>query len=144
MLRKKKKKTREQIESADSNNKTYQPGNVFYMPFEVLAGEDMQQINGKSVDSFSIGVVLWETATMQIPWDGVTSAAIFVKVGILKQKLELSEQTIPNEKLRKLIGECWEENPENRPEFHKICASLGEIVNEIFTEYKQFGQRTNV
>ncbi len=77
-------------------------------------------------DVWSFGVVLWEVFTFgEVPYPQLTNAETveFVKNGNRMALPPKSPEAIQN-----LILECWQEKPEDRPNFKKVL----EIISETF------------
>ncbi|PRP74098.1 Protein kinase domain containing protein, partial [Planoprotostelium fungivorum] len=91
-------------------------------PIKWMAPEaiNMRKYSTKS-DAFAFGVTVWEICTQKEPWEGVTpvNAAVDVLAG--------ARLAIPDEvpaQFTDLMINCWEQEPENRPDFLEICEFL--------------------
>jgi hypothetical protein len=78
---------------------------------------------GAPVDVFAYAVVLFELLTEAVPYDGKSQADIY-------RMLEKSERPfipaeLENEPVADLIGQCWAEDPAERPTFDQICELFG-------------------
>eukprot|EP01026_Neomeris_dumetosa_P038976 TRINITY_DN3188_c0_g1_i1.p1 TRINITY_DN3188_c0_g1~~TRINITY_DN3188_c0_g1_i1.p1 ORF type:complete len:653 (-),score=94.88 TRINITY_DN3188_c0_g1_i1:2606-4564(-) len=122
--------TRELIITSN-DSKAFVHGNILYMPPEALGLKKNEnvQIDGKAVDVYSMGVVIWEASISEKPWEGYSTAAIYTKVAQTKATLPLEK--IPEESVRELVGKCWKQNPEERTDFIEICSTLGKIVRDL-------------
>jgi TolB-like protein/Tfp pilus assembly protein PilF len=97
-----------------------------------------EQVEGKKVDQrsdiYSLGVILFEMVTGQVPFDGDTTLSIAVKhkTEIPRDPREFNAQ-IPEE-LSQLILMCMEKDPAKRYQTAEaLCAELTEIEEEIPT-----------
>ena len=73
---------------------------------------------GPKVDTYSFGVILWEMANRQIPYREKTHQEIYEHVVVNNKRLPQS--SCCPEPLWKLITRCWQQNPNDRPEFSEI------------------------
>lgn len=93
------------------------------MPLKYLAPESLTPPHSFSYrsDSYSFGVLIWETFTESKPFPTMTSAeaAAYVLEG---HRLELGE-TIPT-RYQSLIARCLQDDPAKRP-------SMATIVQEL-------------
>lgn len=99
-------------------------GTPQWMAPEVLRSES----SGEKSDVFSFGVILWELATGQVPWEGLNVMQVVGAVGFMGQRL-----TIPDDvdgDVRDLIQRCWLSDPEQRPTFKEIMASIEQIISQ--------------
>lgn len=76
-------------------------------------------------DVFSYGVVLWELATRQVPWQDYQFAQVVAAVGLQGQRLPLDAVASPQ--VRRLIEDCWHQDPGKRPDFATILTRLEEV-----------------
>jgi serine/threonine protein kinase len=97
-----------------------------------------EQVEGKKVDQrsdiYSLGVILFEMVTGQVPFDGDTTLSVAVKhkTEIPRDPKEFNAQ-IPEE-LSQLILRCLEKNPEQRYQsVDELYSMLTEIEGEMPT-----------
>lgn len=57
-------------------------------------------------DVYSFGVILWELATLCIPWKGLNPMQVVGAVGFQNRRLEIPEEVDPT--VAQIIRECWE------------------------------------
>jgi hypothetical protein len=92
------------------------------------------------IDVYAFGIVLWELATAQTPYEGMEAAEIIAKV--LQEDLRPTLPIDVNPGLSDLIIQCWDRNPEFRPNFEEIVrrirsgeAVMNGTVIEVFRKY---------
>ena len=100
-------------------------GTPHWMAPEILA---TSTVYSSKVDVYSYGIVLWEIATGEVPYNSLEPSDIIGKV--LANDLR---PTIPidlNPGMRDLIKQCWDRNPDVRPSFDEIVKRIqsGEAV----------------
>ncbi|KAJ4461975.1 putative protein kinase [Paratrimastix pyriformis] len=88
---------------------------------EVLRGER----SGLPSDAFSFGVVLWELATRQVPWNDTPPIRVAMTVAS-GGRLPVPASIPPI--LATLIQECFAEDPAQRPTFDQIVQRLTPVV----------------
>ncbi|KAH6804681.1 hypothetical protein C2S51_032928 [Perilla frutescens var. frutescens] len=93
-------------------------GTAEWMAPEVLRNEPS---NEKS-DVYSFGVILWELATLRVPWTEMNSMQVVGAVGFQDRHLEIPPMVDPL--VADIISECWCRNPQARPSFAEIIARL--------------------
>ncbi|KZV37293.1 kinase family protein [Dorcoceras hygrometricum] len=93
-------------------------GTAEWMAPEVLRNE---QSNEKS-DVYSFGVILWELATLRVPWTELNSMQVVGAVGFQGRHLEIPSTVDPS--VADIIRECWNSNAQARPSFGQIIIRL--------------------
>lgn len=93
-------------------------GTPEWMAPEVLRNEPS---NEKS-DVYSFGVILWELATLRVPWTGMNSMQVVGAVGFQNRHLEISEEINPT--AAQIIMDCWHPDPQSRPSFGQLISRL--------------------
>ncbi|GER32108.1 kinase family protein [Striga asiatica] len=93
-------------------------GTAEWMAPEVLRNEPS---NEKS-DVYSFGVILWELATLLVPWTGMNSMQVVGAVGFQGRHLEIPPTVDPL--VAAIINDCWSRNPQERPSFAQIITRL--------------------
>ena len=113
---------------ADKSHTTSIAGTSSYKALEVLMHGHVTQ----SSDLYSFGVVMWETLSGQIPWNGLTEAAISQA---LNKDAGLPISSVAcQESLREILRLCLSNSPDNRPAFSVIFAG----IHEVILEYRGF------
>jgi len=104
-------------------------GTIRYMANEICEGIKTKKPYGLKVDVYSFGIVLWEICTLQVAFDGMSNIREHSKIVVKKgERPSLKSVRIP--KLRNLIAECWDPNPDARPHFTDIRERLDRILAE--------------
>lgn len=106
-------------------------GKPNYMAPEVLK---KKKISPKA-DVYSYGIILWEMATKQIPFNNMSYQNIYEHVVSKNRRLPI---TLPiSNELIKLINLCWSENPNDRPEFSEIIDLFNKGKIKLESDTKQ-------
>ncbi|KAL7714486.1 Serine-threonine protein kinase [Entamoeba marina] len=85
-----------------------------YIAPEVLNGEETTMAS----DIYSYGIIMWEVATLKIPYDGNVGLAIAMNV--LNYGLRPKIDKNHNEYFFNLVESCWDELPDIRPSFESV------------------------
>ncbi|CAI9773140.1 unnamed protein product [Fraxinus pennsylvanica] len=93
-------------------------GTAEWMAPEVLRNEPS---NEKS-DVYSFGVILWELATLRVPWTEMNSMQVVGAVGFQGRHLEILPSIDPM--VAEIISDCWKRNSQARPSFKQIISRL--------------------
>ena len=82
----------------------------------------------QKMDVYSFGMVLFELATGEKPWIGLSDLEIWKRITQKNSSIENRRPTLPQEALGspflKLITKCWADNPDDRP-------NTGLIIQEL-------------
>ncbi|KAF8040685.1 hypothetical protein BT93_B2805 [Corymbia citriodora subsp. variegata] len=93
-------------------------GTPEWMAPEVLRNEPANE----KCDVYSFGVILWELATLSIPWKGLNSMQVVGAVGFQNRRLEIPEEVDPA--VAHIIQDCWQTEPHLRPSFTQLMHRL--------------------
>lgn len=93
-------------------------GTPEWMAPEVLRNEP----SNEKCDVFSFGVILWELATLRMPWSGMNPMQVVGAVGFQNRRLDIPKEIDPE--AAKIISECWQNDPNLRPSFGQLMVSL--------------------
>ncbi|CAI0384249.1 unnamed protein product [Linum tenue] len=93
-------------------------GTPEWMAPEVLRNEP----SNEKCDVYSFGVILWELATMRIPWSGMNPMQVVGAVGFQNRRLEIPKELDPL--VSRIIWECWQTDPNLRPSFSQLTVAL--------------------
>ncbi|XP_056166290.1 serine/threonine-protein kinase EDR1 [Syzygium oleosum] len=93
-------------------------GTPEWMAPEVLRNEP----SNEKCDVYSFGVILWELATLRLPWTGMNPMQVVGAVGFQNRRLEIPKEVDPL--VGKIIWECWQTEPNLRPSFAELTVAL--------------------
>ncbi|KAL2942431.1 Serine/threonine-protein kinase EDR1 [Bienertia sinuspersici] len=93
-------------------------GTPEWMAPEVLRNEP----SNEKCDVYSFGVILWELATLRLPWSGMNPMQVVGAVGFQNRRLDISKEVDPL--VGRIIWECWQTEPNLRPSFAQLCVAL--------------------
>ncbi|KDP23616.1 hypothetical protein JCGZ_23449 [Jatropha curcas] len=93
-------------------------GTPEWMAPEVLRNEP----SNEKCDVYSFGVILWELATLRLPWSGMNPMQVVGAVGFQNRRLEIPKDVDPL--VARIIWECWQTDPNLRPSFAQLAVAL--------------------
>ncbi|KAG2499288.1 hypothetical protein HYH03_002866 [Edaphochlamys debaryana] len=109
------------------NTKAPEVGSIGYMAPECFTSDEFQLTD--KVDTWSLGVILWEMVARKRPWPNCTLPEYFKEVVIKKSRLPVpTDDNVCPMALRRLISSCWAEDPEDRPDCAHIVAELSRLL----------------
>ena len=106
-------------------NKNTQAGTPAYMAPELFRNKPYN----KSVDVYAFAITIWELFSQEVPYNRSDAITIRDKV-LANQRLPLPLPMAPP-KLSRLVGECWCDRMEDRPDFTTIVDNLLEITDGL-------------
>ncbi|KAG2649563.1 hypothetical protein PVAP13_1NG116300 [Panicum virgatum] len=77
-------------------------GTPEWMAPEVLRNEP----SNEKCDVYSFGVILWELATMRVPWSGLNPMQVVGAVGFQNRRLDIPKEVDPQ--VASIISSCWD------------------------------------
>ncbi|KAL5770736.1 hypothetical protein ACOSP7_014890 [Xanthoceras sorbifolium] len=93
-------------------------GTPEWMAPEVLRNEP----SNEKCDVYSFGVILWELATLRLPWTGMNPMQVVGAVGFQNRRLDIPKEVDPL--VARIIYECWQMDPNLRPSFAQLAVAL--------------------
>lgn len=109
--------------SFQERNKVYQPA---WMAPEALQKKD-SEINSQAADMWSFAIILWELATRQVPYAGLSAVEIGMKVAL--EDLRVSIPPGISNHMARLTRICMNEEPGKRPTFDQIIPILTKMAH---------------
>ena len=95
-------------------------GTLSYMAPEIVLG---RKTTLKS-DIYSFGILLWELISLKRAFKKFSSCPMRFKENVVIGSWRPSLSTIPSKTLRELINDCWDYDPEKRPDITKVLEVL--------------------
>ncbi|KAG2543329.1 hypothetical protein PVAP13_9NG739700 [Panicum virgatum] len=105
-------------------------GTPEWMAPEVLRNEQ----SNEKCDVYSFGVILWELATLRMPWSGMNPMQVVGAVGFQDRRLDIPKEVDPL--VARIIYECWQKDPNLRPSFSQLTSAL-KTVQRLVTPSQQ-------
>ncbi|KAK9829327.1 hypothetical protein WJX72_005201 [[Myrmecia] bisecta] len=98
-------------------------GTLPYMAPELVSDPD--RVSEKA-DVWSLGMVLWEMLTLEVPFQHLTPQQIIAGLMVGNLQPEVPDWCEPE--WRGLMEACWEVNPTGRPAFRDLAGHLEKII----------------
>ncbi|KAI3781176.1 hypothetical protein L2E82_11181 [Cichorium intybus] len=111
-------------------------GTPEWMAPEVLRNEN----SNEKCDVYSFGVILWELATLRLPWSGMNPMQVVGAVGFQNRRLDIPKDVDPL--VGRIIWECWQTDPNLRPSFAQLTVALKPLQRLAATS--QIDQPTDI
>lgn len=108
--------------SFQERNKVYQPA---WMAPEALQKKE-SEINIRAANMWSFAIMLWELATRQVPFAGLSAIEIGMKVALEDLRVSIAP-SIPHNMAR-MTRICMNEEPSKRPSFDQIVPILTKMA----------------
>lgn len=109
--------------SFQERNKIYQPA---WIAPEALQKKE-SEINTQAGNMWSFAIILWELATRQVPFEGLTAIEIGMKVAL--EGLRVSVPMNISSHMHRLTKICMNEEPGKRPTFDQIIPILTKMAH---------------
>ena len=114
-----------------------------WMAPEVL----MEGKHSKASDMFSFAVVLWELATLQVPWEGANQWQVMHAVADEKVRCPLPETPSPPfptgwPSYCALMARAWAHDPGDRPSFAVVVGDLQAILDALMAAERPAGRNS--
>ncbi|XP_077225178.1 putative serine/threonine-protein kinase SIS8 [Tasmannia lanceolata] len=100
-------------------------GTPEWMAPEVLRNEP----SNEKCDVYSFGVILWELATLRMPWSGMNPMQVVGAVGFQNRRLDIPTEVDPM--AAQIICDCWQSDPNLRPSFAQLMAPLKHLKHLV-------------
>lgn len=108
------------LNNSDDNNDTF-CGTLPWTAPEIFSAKGYTV----KADVYSFGIVLWEIMTRSAVYKGMNKPDIIM--GVTKGTLRPPIPPYCHPDIAKLMVQCWDQNPDNRPTFEEIVQRLEEI-----------------
>ena len=134
---------RKRTNSSEPYEMTGNTGTPLYMAPEVA----LRRPYSEKVDIYSFGMILWQLATGEVPFEGMSKAEFFERVvksenrppmTALRDRPFSHPHYLPDE-FCDLIQLCWQEDPDARPTSAQVLATLEEITEIYNVHHSSFG-----
>ncbi|MQL93715.1 hypothetical protein Taro_026372 [Colocasia esculenta] len=85
-------------------------------------------------DVYSFGVILWELATLRMPWSGMNPMQVVGAVGFQNRRLDIPKELDPL--VARIIWQCWQTDPSLRPSFAQLTSALKPIQQLVVPSHE--------
>ncbi|CAN6285594.1 unnamed protein product [Urochloa humidicola] len=106
-------------------------GTPEWMAPEVLRNEQ----SNEKCDVYSFGVILWELATLRMPWSGMNPMQVVGAVGFQDRRLDIPKEVDPL--VARIIYECWQKDPNLRPSFSQLTSALKTVQRLVTPSHQE-------
>ncbi|WOK99183.1 serine/threonine-protein kinase EDR1 [Canna indica] len=106
-------------------------GTPEWMAPEVLRNEK----SNEKCDVYSFGVILWELATLRMPWSGMNPMQVVGAVGFQERRLDIPKDVDPL--VARIIWECWQTDPNLRPSFAQLTSALKPLQRLVIPSHQE-------
>ncbi|KAG6492831.1 hypothetical protein ZIOFF_047798 [Zingiber officinale] len=106
-------------------------GTPEWMAPEVLRNEK----SNEKCDVYSFGVILWELATLRMPWSGMNPMQVVGAVGFQNRRLDIPKEVDPL--VARIIWECWQTDPSLRPSFAQLTTALNSLQRLVIPSQQE-------
>jgi serine/threonine protein kinase len=96
-----------------------------YMSPESMA----KSIYTEKSDIYSFGITSWELIHEREAFEGLDGFNLIESVVVHKQRPPIDKKC--GNSLRVLMCDCWDDNPDKRPNSKELCFRLKKIVSEL-------------
>ncbi|KAB1202765.1 Serine/threonine-protein kinase EDR1 [Morella rubra] len=100
-----------------------------WMAPEVLRNEP----SNEKCDVYSFGIILWELATLRLPWSGMNPMQVVGAVGFQNRRLDIPKEVDPV--VATIIWECWQTEPNLRPSFAQLTVALKSLQRLVLPSH---------
>lgn len=104
-------------------------GTPEWMAPEVLRNEN----SNEKCDIYSFGIILWELATLRLPWSGMNPMQVVGAVGFQNRRLDIPKEVDPL--VARIIWECWQTDPNLRPSFAQLTVALKPLQRLVIPQH---------
>ncbi|CAI9102465.1 OLC1v1000744C1 [Oldenlandia corymbosa var. corymbosa] len=104
-------------------------GTPEWMAPEVLRNEP----SNEKCDVYSFGIILWELATLRLPWSGMNPMQVVGAVGFQNRRPEIPKEVDPL--VARIIWECWQTDPNLRPSFAQLTVALKSLQRLVIPSH---------
>ncbi|XP_057977946.1 serine/threonine-protein kinase EDR1 isoform X2 [Malania oleifera] len=104
-------------------------GTPEWMAPEVLRNEP----SNEKCDVYSFGIILWELATLRLPWSGMNPMQVVGAVGFQNRRLDIPKEVDPL--VARIIWECWQLDPNLRPSFAQLAVALKPLQHLVIPSH---------
>ena len=123
-----------------ANHSTAIAANTSLSSFRYMAPEiaRCEQLYGASADVYSFAIILWELATLKIPF-GKHKTLKAIKLRVVDGRERPSTRNFGSKKLQSLLKCCWSDSAGKRPPVARVRIKLKEIVEELAAQLQPRG-----